>query len=124
MLQTVKRPTLRMARLNAILVALVLVGSLAKVLLVLDKKTVAEAQEMFLPVLATDTLNANGLTGPMFNSYNWGGYLIFNLPDEPVFVDGRTDLYGDDFLQTYLQTAVGGDGCSSSCTWEDDFSPT
>ena len=29
----------------------------------------------------------------MFNSYNWGGYLMFKLPDYPVFVDGRTDLY-------------------------------
>ncbi|MBZ0300509.1 MAG: hypothetical protein K8J31_12240 [Anaerolineae bacterium] len=46
----------------------------------------------------------------MFNSYNWGGYLILNLPDEPVFVDGRTDLYGNAFLQKYLNTAVGGEG--------------
>ena len=30
----------------------------------------------------------------MFNTYNWGGYLIWSLyPDKPVFVDGRTDLY-------------------------------
>ena len=30
----------------------------------------------------------------MLNTYNWGGYLIWSLyPDQPVFVDGRTDLY-------------------------------
>ena len=30
----------------------------------------------------------------MFNTYNWGGYLIWSLyPRVPVFVDGRTDLY-------------------------------
>ena len=109
-LQTIKRPTRRMARLNVVLVTLVLVGSLAKVLLVLDGETVAEAQEMFLPVQATAYMLENDLTGPMLNSYNWGGYLIFHTPDEPVFVDGRTDLYGDEFLQTYLQTAVGSDG--------------
>lgn len=109
-LQTIKRPTRRMAQLNAVLVGLVLVGSLAKVLLVLDTETVAEGQAMFLPVAATDYFKANDLTGPMFNSYNWGGYLIFYLPDEPVFVDGRTDLYGNDLLQTYLNTAVGGEG--------------
>jgi hypothetical protein len=99
-----------MAQLNTALVAVMLIGSLAKVLLVLDAETVAEAQAAFLPVEATAYVKANALTGPMFNSYNWGGYLIFNLPDEPVFVDGRTDLYGDAFLQTYLNTAVGGEG--------------
>jgi hypothetical protein len=109
-LETIKRPTRRMAQLNAVLVALVLFGSLAKVLLVLDADTVAEAQAEYLPVEATAYLKANDLSGPMFNSYNWGGYLIFNLPDEPVYVDGRTDLYGNEFLQTYLRTAVGGEG--------------
>jgi hypothetical protein len=40
----------------------------------------------------------------MFNSYNWGGYLIWHLwPDYLVFVDGRTDLYGDELLRQYLQ---------------------
>jgi hypothetical protein len=30
----------------------------------------------------------------MFNTYNWGGHLIWRLyPDKPVSVDGRTDLY-------------------------------
>ena len=37
------------------------------------------------------------------------------LPNTPVFVDGRTDLYGDEFLTQYLQTAIGGDG------WRDTF---
>jgi hypothetical protein len=60
-------------------------------------------------------LQANPPPGPMFNSYNWGGYLMFALPDAPVFVDGRTDLYGDAFLTQYLNTAVGGDG------WRDTF---
>jgi hypothetical protein len=109
-LETIKRPTRLMARMNALLVALVLIGALAKVLLVLDAETVAEGQARFLPVEATDYLKSSDLSGPMFNSYNWGGYLIMNLSDEPVFVDGRTDLYGNDFLQRYFQTAVGGEG--------------
>jgi hypothetical protein len=43
-----------------------------------------------------------------FNNYIWGGYLIWN--GFPVFVDGRADVYGDDFLFTYLQTAEVQDG--------------
>jgi hypothetical protein len=109
-LNTVKRPTRQMARMNAVMVALLVIGAAAKVLVVLDAETVAEAQAQFLPVDATEYLNAEGIGGPMFNSYNWGGYLILNAPQEPVFVDGRTDLYGNEFLQTYFQTAVGGDG--------------
>jgi hypothetical protein len=41
----------------------------------------------------------------MFNSYNWGGYLMFAAPEYPVFIDGRTDLYGE-FLRTYLDAAI------------------
>ncbi len=107
--QPVRRVTPRMARLNALLVGLVLVGSAAKVLLVLDARTVAAAQAEFLPVKAAAFIQAERPPGPMFNSYNWGGYLMFTLPDYPVFVDGRTDLYGDDFLtRTYLPAATGG----------------
>ncbi|HWY62652.1 MAG TPA: hypothetical protein VNW15_12195 [Rhizomicrobium sp.] len=36
---------------------------------------------------------------PVLNAYDFGGYLIFS--GIKVFVDGRTDLYGDDFLARY-----------------------
>jgi len=105
---TVKRVTPRMARLNVVLVGFILLASLAKVLIVLDQKSVDEAQRDILPVAVTEYLKTNPPQGNMFNSYNWGGYLIYSLPDHPVFVDGRTDLYGDTFLsEDYLQTAVG-----------------
>lgn len=110
----VKRVTPRMARLNAVLVGVIVLVSLAKVLLVLDTKTVSEAQVEFLPVKVSEYLKQNQPPGPMFNSYNWGGYFIYMLPETPVFVDGRTDLYGDDFLSNdYLKTAVGAPG------WQD-----
>jgi hypothetical protein len=49
----------------------------------------------------------------MFNSYNWGGYLIWHLwPDYLVFVDGRTDLYGDALLRQYLQVRFAQPGFS------------
>ena len=109
--QPVRRVTPRMARMNAILVGVVLLGALLKVLLVLDSKTVQKAQEDYLPVKVMAHLAAEHPHGPMFNSYNWGGYLMYFLPDYPVFVDGRTDLYGDDFLSNdYLKTATGGPG--------------
>ncbi len=113
-IQPVRRVTPRMARLNIVLVTVVLLGALLKVLLVLDTKTVAQAQEDLLPVKVTEFLLENRPSGPMFNSYNWGGYLMYFLPDEPVFVDGRTDLYGDDFLtNVYVKAAT------ASIGWQD-----
>jgi hypothetical protein len=113
-LRPVQRVTPGQARLNTILVTVILLGALAKVLLVLDTKSVNQAEQDYLPVDVTRYLKGANLPGPMFNSYNWGGYFIYNLPDQPVFVDGRTDLYGDDFLShDYLQTATGAPG------WQD-----
>ncbi|MEW5986186.1 MAG: hypothetical protein AB1791_06100 [Chloroflexota bacterium] len=55
------------------------------------------------PVAAVDFLEQEGLAQARgYNSYNWGGYLIWR--GLPVFVDGRADVYGDDFLFYYLQT--------------------
>jgi len=40
----------------------------------------------------------------MFNSYNWGGYIIWRLyPEHLVFMDGRADLYGDALFSQYMQ---------------------
>jgi hypothetical protein len=55
-----------------------------------------------IPVDAVEFLSRNPGWGRMFNSYNWGSYLLWNLPSYPVFVDGRTDLYDDEILNQYL----------------------
>lgn len=39
----------------------------------------------------------------MLNSYNWGGFLIYELyPGVKVSMDGRSDLYGDKILNDYF----------------------
>lgn len=56
-----------------------------------------------LPVGAAEWIETHRPQGRMFNRYEWGGYLIWRLwPDQLVFVDGRTDLYGDAFLRRYM----------------------
>ena len=41
---------------------------------------------------------------PIFNHYDWGGYLIWKLyPRTRVFIDGRADLYGDAMFQQFMQ---------------------
>jgi hypothetical protein len=55
------------------------------------------------PKTAVDWLQANTSAGHLFNSYNWGGYLIWRLyPQYRVYIDGRADVYGDAFIFTYM----------------------
>ena len=40
--------------------------------------------------------------GRLLNDYSWGGYLIWSLGElQPVFIDGRADVYGDRILRDY-----------------------
>jgi hypothetical protein len=56
------------------------------------------------PIRATEFVRESNLQGPMYNSFNWGGFLIFNLRDQPVSIDPRTDLYGDDGVRRSVAT--------------------
>ncbi len=40
--------------------------------------------------------------GKLLNEDGFGGYLIANLPERPVFIDTRVDFYGRDFLEEYI----------------------
>jgi hypothetical protein len=58
------------------------------------------------PAGAVAFLQRHPPAAPIFNHYDWGGYLIWKLyPSTPVFIDGRADLYGqqlfDEFAETY-----------------------
>ena len=50
--------------------------------------------EKEMPVRAVEFVKAKGLTGPLYNDFDWGGYLIWGLRI-PVSMDGRTNVYGD-----------------------------
>jgi hypothetical protein len=51
------------------------------------------------PVGALDALRVDN--GVLLNEYDWGGYLIFNLPARPVFIDGRYVPYLGGVLDDY-----------------------
>jgi len=56
------------------------------------------------PVDAVNFLRRNPVGGPLYNSFDWGGFLIFYMPQYPVSIDGRTDLYGDAMDEQYFET--------------------
>jgi hypothetical protein len=57
---------------------------------------------------AASFIAARGLSGNVFNEYGDGGYLIYRLaPSTKVAVDGRADMYGDQFIKDYLRVYQG-----------------
>jgi hypothetical protein len=48
------------------------------------------------PVDAVNFLRRNPVPGPLYNDLDWGGFLIWYMPNYPVSIDGRNDLYGDE----------------------------
>ena len=61
-----------------------------------------EAETSEFPARAVAFLQQHPPAGPIFNLYDWGGYLIWKLyPTTPVFIDGRADLYGADLFHDF-----------------------
>lgn len=65
------------------------------------------------PAQAVGWLLQNHSGARLFNEYDWGGYLQWELRDFPIFVDGRTDLFSDEIIGKWILTVQAGDG------WED-----
>ena len=61
------------------------------------EETVAE----HFPVAAAREVAEKGYAGPLYNDFNWGGYLMWALPALPVAIDGRTNLHGDARIERY-----------------------
>jgi hypothetical protein len=65
-----------------------------------------------LPVRAVQVAKTNGYAGPLFNDFDWGGYLIWELR-MPVSMDGRADFYGDKRIERSFATWGGQPGWAS-----------
>ena len=48
------------------------------------------------PEAAAQYIERNHLTGPLYNDFNDGGFLIWRLPWLRVAIDGRTNVHGDE----------------------------
>jgi hypothetical protein len=47
------------------------------------------SREAAYPQTAIKYLKAHPCDGNLFNSYDYGGYLIWKLPNQPIYIDGR-----------------------------------
>lgn len=56
----------------------------------------------FFPVEAADWLETHPQTGHMFNEFDWGGYLLLRFwPNQQIFMDGHTHIYGESLTREY-----------------------
>jgi hypothetical protein len=53
-----------------------------------------------LPVKAAKFLLDNHLDGKILNHFNFGGFLIYSLPQK-IFIDGRTEVIGEEMFYQY-----------------------
>jgi hypothetical protein len=67
------------------------------------------------PVRAVRFLEESNLPNNVFSTYEWNDYLIWNAPSRRVFIDGRADMYGDEFLAAFVRLYPEGDN------WETIF---
>lgn len=66
------------------------------------------SQAGYFPVAAVDFIKSQNVPQPIYNEYQWGGYLIWHLyPQYRVYIDGRADVYGDALIEEYY-TIYGG----------------
>jgi hypothetical protein len=99
--------------------ALLVAGAIGLVLLVtawsrsLSEEHLEQKVATSYPVRAASVVAERGYAGPLYNHFNWGGYLIWRLPGLPVAMDGRTNLHGDERLQRSCETWAGRRGWDS-----------
>ncbi len=95
--------------LNWTLIAGIALAAFVRIGATLARDDAAYLQEF--PVSAANYLLDTTARGPILNSYNFGGYLIWRLyPKYQVFIDGRADVYGDAFMDEYYLRAWQGRG--------------
>ncbi len=101
--QRTPRTTSPHPKINLALVGLAALVAFSKAGVMALPKVNAVLTAQSFPVAAVQYLETNHPPGRLFNDYNWGGYLLWAAPDYPVFVDGRTDLYGDDIIAQWAR---------------------
>jgi hypothetical protein len=104
------RPRVTSARavLNLALAAVIAGAVLVESAPALSDAHNIQMQERRFPVRTVNYLRAHHPAGPLLNSYDWGGYLIWTLypvcRTRCVYVDGRPDMYGDRFMDDFVHT--------------------
>jgi hypothetical protein len=88
--------------------------AMAVVILILSAMRIPSSSESLLnlaaktlPVRACDAIRKNNLPQPLYNEMTWGGFLAWYLPEYPVAIDDRYELYGETKTKLYYDVTRG-----------------
>lgn len=88
--------------LNLGVLLLILAAAGTRVASVVANQAAVESANF--PVAAANFIEKAKPPPNLYDSYGWGGYLIWRLyPEYRVYIDGRADVYGDQFIEDYLR---------------------
>jgi len=73
----------------------------------LSEDTLAANVARTYPSRAAAFVEARGRPGPLYNYFDWGGYLMWRLPLWPVQMDGRTIVHGEPRILAHVDTWQG-----------------
>jgi hypothetical protein len=121
--QPVRPAPLSALLLNGVIVLSIAVFAGVHTATVIQRQPQAEMQSF--PARAVAFLQTHPPSGPIFNHYDWGGYLIWKLyPSTRVFIDGRADLYGGELHGAKLHGAMLLDQFADTYQFKDDWGQT
>jgi hypothetical protein len=93
----------RLAAVNLALACLLVAIGVAVATARTGPSAQASAVHEAMPVNATAVLADERPSSRIFNVYAWGGYIGRELPDSVVYIDGRSDIYGDGPIREYAE---------------------
>jgi hypothetical protein len=88
---------------GAVIVAVIVIGWSREISEAHLEAAVAEKY----PAAAAAVVEAQGYRGPLYNDFDWGGYLIWRLQSIPVVMDNRTNVHGDERIRRSVETWAG-----------------
>ncbi len=84
-------------------------GSLAGLLVALSLSPLDHAyeygfgkKERIFPDRAVDFAERTGVSGPVFNSFAFGDFLVHRAPDRKVFIHGRNEVFPESFYEQFV----------------------
>jgi hypothetical protein len=94
-------------------IGVLLVAGAASAAVGISGASLRERLALHVPVAASEFVETRA-PGPIFNPYDWGGWLLWRLPDREIAIDGRTWVHRADYIERSYRTWNAMPG------WEDD----
>lgn len=90
--------------INYCFIGLIGFAIMTKIIYLGNELVLKTYEKKLYPAEAIGFLESNSIPdGNLLNSYSWGGYINWKNPNIHVFVDGRTDLFGDEVLGDWIK---------------------